>query len=139
MIKTRMQPHCQRGALSLLGCAVLMAVISLAGIGALMSMRYERNLFAEAWQRLTMTPAVQSVRQVQGAVSSEAAPIRKCNINGQTVYSNIECDTKNPTSRRVELHDTRGIEAPKPVPVVESEQGSIEDLRHKAIERAISQ
>lgn len=139
MTKEGMYKHDQRGALSLLGCAVLMAVVVIIGIGALMSMRHERNLFADAWQRLTTTPAVQSVRQVQGAINTQVTPIRKCNINGQTVYSNVECDARNPTSRSVELHDTRGIDAPKVVPTVGSEQGSLDDLRQKAIERAISQ
>ncbi len=130
----------QRGAISLVGSAVLMAVIALAGVGALMSMRYERNLFAEAWSRLTTTVVAESVRQTKEAIKPQVTAIRKCMVDGKVVYSNVDCNGQNPTSRAVDLHDTRGVEAPKvAAPAASVEAGDEPDLRHKMIERAISQ
>lgn len=127
----------QKG-LSLLWTAVFVGVVALAAMVALMSARYERNYFAEAWKRMTKTEAGQAVQQVQHgaemAVKPEAAAVRKCTVNGKVVYSNVECDNSDPTSRKVELHDTKGFEAPKaPPPEAEAKP----DMREKLIEKAV--
>lgn len=131
----------QKGELSLLWAAVIVGVLTLVAMVALMSARYERNYFAEAWKRVTKTEAGQVLQQTQQAAEKaakpEAAAIRKCVIDGKVVYSNVECDNANPTSSTVKLHDTKGVEAPK-VPVASApEKEGAPSLRDKAIEKAV--
>jgi hypothetical protein len=131
----------QKGELSLLWAAVIIGVLTLVAMVALMSARYERNYFAEAWKRVTKTEAGQVLQQTQRAtekaVLQEAASIRKCVVDGKVVYSNVECDKGNPTSHKVQLHDTKGLEAPKvPVASAPDKEGA-PSLRDKAIEKAV--
>ncbi|HEY0847115.1 MAG TPA: hypothetical protein VGE12_17230 [Noviherbaspirillum sp.] len=135
MISTR-----QKGELSLMWAAVLIGVVTLVAMVGLMSARHERNYFGEAWKRLTRTEAGQVLQQTQQsaerAVKQESADVKKCMIDGKVVYSNVECDTANPTSRKVQLHDTKGFEAPKqpPAPAPEAEG---KDMRQKMIDKAV--
>ena len=115
----------QRGELSLLWVAIFSALFALAAMAALFSMRYERNLFAEGWAKarsfVGASPAaqvVESAKQAVGAapsspVADAGGALRKCTIGGHTVISNTECTDKNPTSKVIEIHDTKGFEAPK--------------------------
>jgi hypothetical protein len=132
----------QKGELSLLWTAVFVGIVALIAMVALMSARYERNYFAEAWKRVTKTEAGQLIQQTQQnaerAAKPEAATVRKCMIDGKPVYSNVECDNTNPTSRKVQLHDTRGIEAPKLPPAPAAAEGK-PDMREKMIEKAVAQ
>lgn len=128
--------HSQRGALSLLGCAVLFALFTLAAVVALFSMRHERNVFADVWSRLMHASGAESVPLGGDSVKSESAVIRKCIVHGMTVYSNVDCDRKNPTGRVVELHDAQGFEAPKPSPVPAAD--TRQNVREKMIEKAIA-
>lgn len=132
----------QKGELSLMWAAVLIGVVTLVAMVGLMSARHERNYFSEAWKRATKTEVGQAVQQTQQqaerAVKQESAAVRKCMIDGKVVYSNVECDGSNPTSRQVQLHDTKGIDAPKapPVPVADAEGKP--DMRQKMIEKAVA-
>lgn len=132
----------QKGELSLMWAAVLIGVVTLVAMVGLMSARHERNYFGEAWKRATKTEVGQAVQQTQQqaerAVKQESAAVRKCMIDGKVVYSNVECDGSNPTSRQVHLHDTKGIDAPKapPVPVADAEGKP--DMRQKMIEKAVA-
>lgn len=131
----------QKGELSLLWAAVIIGVLTLVAMVALMSARYERNYFAEAWKRVTKTEAGQVLQQTQRmtekAAQPESAAIRKCVVDGKVVYSNVECDNGNPTSRQVKLHDTKGVESPK-VPVAPApENEAVPTMRDKAIEKAV--
>ncbi|QYF91617.1 hypothetical protein KY495_12435 [Massilia sp. PAMC28688] len=120
------EPHLlqrQRGALSLFWVVVGSVLLAAGGMLALMSMRSERNLFAEA---------VASVRSaVGGHAVVEAArqnlpgsQLRKCIINGKTVVSNQDCKDENPTSEVIRIQTTRGVVAPKVPVVVEAPRGS---------------
>ncbi|HZW20103.1 DUF4124 domain-containing protein [Noviherbaspirillum sp.] len=133
-----MQLNHQKG-LSLLWTAVVVGLVALAGMVGLMSARYERNYFAEAWKKLTKTDVAQAVQQTQQNVAkTEAPPIRKCIIDGKTVYSNVECDKANPTSQKVSIHDSKGFEAPK-VPVVSTpEAEGAPSMRDKLIDKAVN-
>lgn len=136
-----MQIKYQRGELSLFWAAVIVGVIALAAMVALMSARYERNYFAEAWSRVTKTEIAQTVQQTQQAaekaVKPEAAGVRKCMVDGKVIYSNVECDTKDPTSRKVELHDSKGFEAPKAPPApAASQTDAPPTMQDKMIEKA---
>ena len=130
----------QKG-LSLLWAAVFVGILTLVAMVALMSARYERNYFAETWKKLTRTEAGQVLQQTQqaagNAVKPESAAVRKCVIDGKVVYSNVECDNSNPTSQKVQIHDTKGFEAPK-APIAstpEGEGGS--SMRDKLIDKAV--
>ena len=96
----------QRG-LSLLWCAVLMALLAVAAMVALFSLRFERNLPAEIWSR---------ARQAGAAVDAPPAAVRRCTVDGTVLYSNIDCDVKKSGSKAVDLHLTQGFEAPKAPP-----------------------
>ena len=131
----------QKG-LSLLWTAVVVGLVAAAGMVALMSARYERNYFAEGWKKLTKTEAGQVVQQVQqnaaNASKPEAAAIRKCVIDGKVVYSNVDCDKGNATSQKVQIHDTKGFEAPK-VPVASAPEGEgAPSMRDKLIDKAVN-
>lgn len=133
-----MQLKYQKG-MSLLWTAVVVGIVALAGMVALMSARYERNYFAEGWKKVTKTDIGQAVQQTQqNAVRTEPAQIKKCVIDGKTVYSNVECDKANPTSQKVQIHDTKGFEAPK-VPVASAPEGDgAPSMRDKLIDKAVN-
>lgn len=130
----------QKGELSLMWAAVLIGIVTLAAMVALMSARHERNYFSEAWKRVTKTEAGQVMQQTQKsaerAVRQESPDVKKCVVDGKVVYSNVECDNSNPTSRKVQLHDTQGFETPKapPAPAPEAEG---KDVRQKMIDKAV--
>ena len=115
----------QKG-ISLIAVAVVMGVLGAVAAFALISMRQERNLFAEGLDKVGATAAA-----VAAPAAAPAAPMRKCVIAGKTVISNTECAGQG---KVIEIHDTRGIEAPKapPKPAPEPVQG----VTDRAIERA---
>lgn len=127
----------QRGELSLFWAAVIVGVVTLMAVGTLLSMRHERNLFGDAWQRARRTDAGQALQATAAqAGRDKSAAIRKCQVDGKVIYSNVECGAGNPTSRQLELQDTKGIEAPKAPPALRRSDMP-ESLRDKAIEKAM--
>ncbi|MCG2583448.1 DUF4124 domain-containing protein [Massilia sp. TS11] len=137
-----MKQHSQRG-LSLTGVLILSMVIGGAVALALISARNERNLFAEMWGKLSGSvreqPAVQDARQALGAASPAAeasgAPLRKCTIDGKTVYSNTDCKASNPTSKEIQVQRTAGIASPKAAPAGSSASATSDPALDKAIEK----
>jgi hypothetical protein len=82
------------------------------------------------------------VRQAIGAARQAGAAatggeLRKCVINGKTVVSNTECTDGNRSSRRIDIVDPRGIEAPKAPPPPAPEPGSNPAL-DKIIEKQLN-
>lgn len=116
----------RQNGISLLAVALIMGVLGAAAVFALISMRQERNLFAEGLDKAKATAA-----DVAAPVAAPAAPLRKCVINGKTVISNTECADQGTV---IQVHETRGIEAPKapPKPAAEAPLGATD----RAIERA---
>lgn len=115
----------QRGALSLLWCAILVGAVAAIGMAALMSMRHERNLFHDGWTNLMVSPVIKSVKTLDRDVRSGAPAgkeIRRCTVDGKVLYSNIHCGPDRSASRDVVLHDSRGIEPPKPVPATAADE-----------------
>lgn len=107
----------QRG-LSLLWCAILMAVLAAGAMLVLFSLRHERNLLTEIGSRVRQGGVVADVRQkVQGvAAGAQPAAVRRCIVDGSVLYSNVDCDPKKSGSKAVRLHLTEGFEAPKAPP-----------------------
>lgn len=130
--------HRQRG-LSLVWVAVLMAGFAAAAMAALFSMRYERNFFAEGAGQLLKqsggSAVLQKTQQAVGAAAPASGALRKCLIDGQTVISNTDCTDRNPTSKTIQIHETRGIEAPK-VPKPDPAEASPRSVQDKMIEKA---
>ncbi len=117
----------QRGVLNLTWVAVFSAVFAAVAMAALFSMRYERNLFAEGGARLAKlfgaSPAARALdtaRSAAGAGDAGGGALRQCLIDGKRVISNTACTDKNPTSKTLQLHDTKGFEAPKVAPPAEA-------------------
>ncbi|MDB5755267.1 MAG: hypothetical protein JWR56_1695 [Massilia sp.] len=130
----------QRGALNLVWVAIFSALVSVAAMAALWSMRYERNLFAEAVSAVAGgAPARQAIDAARGAVAAVyggSGAMRKCVIAGKTVISNTECLDSNKTSKDIKIHDTRGIEAPK-VPVAPPVAARSDPALDKIIEKQL--
>lgn len=122
----------QRGVLNLFWVAVFSAVFAGVAMAALFSMRYERNIFAEGMAKVGKLVGSSGASQVmdsatdslKGATGQPDGALRKCVINGKTVVSNTECTRNNPTSKKLQNHDTRGIEAPKVPPKAAPSPGS---------------
>jgi hypothetical protein len=125
----------QRGALSLLWVAVGSALLAAAAMAAIWSMRHERNLFAEGIDKVSnAAPVRQAIGAARQAGSGE---LRKCVIKGKTVVSNTDCTDGNRSSRRIDIIDTHGIEAPKAPPAPAPEPGSNPAL-DKIIEKQLN-
>jgi hypothetical protein len=130
-----MNQQYQKGEINLVWVAVISALVAAVAMAALYSWRYERNLFAEGWTKLASK--FQDTQRAAEAVTGINAPaIYQCNVNGKVLYSNVACDVKNADSKKVDIQDTRGFEAPKvPVPekTLESAKPTAQD---RIIERA---
>jgi hypothetical protein len=134
MTKTGMYDR-QHG-LSLVWVTIVSALLALAAMAALFSLRYERNLFGQAWDKApgsTAQHAMEAARKATGAQPAKAV-LRKCVIGGQTVVSNTDCAADNKTARTIDIYDTRGIEAPKQ-PVAEPAQSGSGPTLDKIIEK----
>ncbi|WP_051294108.1 hypothetical protein [Pseudoduganella violaceinigra] len=116
---------------SLVAVAVVMGLLGAVAVFALISMRQERNLFSEGWNKVGAKAA--AVAAPVMAEVAPAAPMRKCVINGKTVISNTECGD---TGKVIEIHDTRGIEAPKEPPKPKAQPEAVSSATARAIERA---
>lgn len=116
----------QQGVLNLYWVAIGSALLAAVAMAALYSMRYERNLFAEAWAKVAGGAPAQEVANAARKAVAAADPskgdgaMRKCVVDGKTVISNSECAASNPTSKVIQIHDTRGFEAPKAPPPADS-------------------
>ncbi len=125
----------QRG-ISLIAVALIMAGLAAVVMTALFSMKKERNLFAEGADKLLKNTGSDAVlHKGAQAVQPAAAALRRCVIDGKTVFSDTECRASNPTTKTVTVHETRGIEAPK-APRSEPAAATPEALREKMIEKA---
>ena len=127
----------EQGALSLIGVVIFSALLASVAIATLYSWRYERNVFTDAWAKLSGLFQQQTQRVVQSVGSSNTSAIYQCNINGKVLYSNVACDVKNVASKKVDVQDTHGFEAPKvpvEVPAVENNHPTLQD---KVIDRAL--
>ncbi|WP_460837992.1 hypothetical protein [Noviherbaspirillum agri] len=127
----------QRGSLSLLWAAVFVGVVALMAMVALISARHERNYFTYAWEYLSSRGKQELLQAAQAPIASGNAVVRKCTVAGKIIYSNVECNASNPTSREVVLQETKGFEAPKPAPNPAAQTGVEPSLQDKAIERTL--
>jgi hypothetical protein len=125
----------RQNGISLVAVALIMAGLAAVVMAALFSMKQERNLFAEGADKLLKKSGGAVLQQGVQAVQPAANALRRCVIDGKTVFSDTECAAGNPTTKTVTVHETRGIEAPK-VPAPEPAASSPEALRAKMIDKA---
>lgn len=130
----------QIGAFNLYWVAILSCAFAAVAMAALMSMRSERNLFAEGWNKLATavgaSPAGAAIDAARQASQGSENRMRKCVIHGKAVISNSECLDSNPTSKDIKIQVTRGVEAPKKPPEpVKSESAT--PLTDKMIEKVV--
>jgi hypothetical protein len=143
-----MNLHYQRGELSLWWAAVAVGGFSLVCMVGLMSMRYERNYFMEAWKNFTRTDAGQVLQKTQataadavkgplagqGQIAGQQGAMRKCSIGGKVVYSNVDCEARGQVIR---IQDTAGFEAPKAPPAAPSRGEGPPTLQDRMIDKAM--
>jgi hypothetical protein len=118
-----MNLHKQRG-LNLVWVAVLSAAVGLLAAGTLVSMRQDRNIFKEILHKASGGKLGAPAPAVAAAPGASLPPpvveskpgnvLRKCVINGKTVFSDTECAASNSTE--VKSIATKGVESPKAPP-----------------------
>jgi len=150
-----MSMHHQKG-ISLIAVAIVSMLVALLSMGLLYYMRNGHLPMPEMWARWGKSANVISNElknasgvQLPGSSNSNGTPglrqaatvdegVRRCTINGKTVYSDTLCTDTNPTTRQVKLHDARGIEAPKnPASQATASEADEEQLKKKIMEQAL--
>ena len=127
----------ERGAISLVWVAIVSASMAALAMATLYSLRHERNVFAEAWTKLVGQAQKTQQQAMQSATGNATSGIYQCNVNGKVLYSNVACDVKSASSKKVDIQDTRGFEAPKvPVEASATENGA-PTLQDKMLEKAM--
>jgi hypothetical protein len=143
----------QRG-LSLIWISVLFMLLGLVSMGFLYTIRYGHLPMQDVWSKWGKSANVignelknvtgiqelslpgQNSSGVRQAATVESG-VRRCTIDGKTVYSDTACLDSNPTSTNIELNDAKGFVKPPP-PVEEASASNAEqDLRLKALEKAL--
>ncbi len=134
----------QQAGLSLWGVAFGSMLLALVAVGLLFSMRYDKNMFFVAWDKLVGSQQTAAALQGSKDALAEAqstgsgkplAPkldgrMQKCTINGKTVYSDSACGNQG---QSLKINDSRGVEAPKVPAKADSAPQSAMDA---AIEKA---
>lgn len=116
----------QRGV-SLVGVAIFSMLVASLGMLFLYYMRNGHLPMQDMWARLGKSAAVvgNEVKNATGlptgssegpgmreaATTSEG--VRRCSIDGKTVYSDTLCLDSNPSTKKVKLNDSAGMEPPK--------------------------
>ena len=156
-----MNLHHQRG-ISLIAVAIVSMLVALLSMGLLYYMRNGHLPMPGMWARWGKSANVISNElknasgvQLPGSSNSNSNSnsnstpgmrpaatvdegVRRCTINGKTVYSDTLCTDTNPTTRQVKLHDARGIEAPKtPASQATASEADEEQLKKKIMEQAL--
>lgn len=130
-------PYRQRGAISLLWVIILSALLALAAMAALISMRHERNLFAQAWHKVAGGDAARQALDAAAKVTGPAnGVLRKCLIDGKTVVSNVDCKAGDKTTKVIEIHDSHGF-APLPPPAAPKAEPSSNPAIDQMIEKQL--
>ncbi|MCH8620327.1 hypothetical protein [Undibacterium sp. TS12] len=116
----------QRGV-SLVGVAIFSMLVASLGMLFLYYMRNGHLPMQDMWARLGKSAAVvgNEVKNATGLPTGssegpgmrEAATtregVRRCSIDGKTVYSDTLCLDSNPSTKKVKLSDSAGMEPPR--------------------------
>ncbi|MFZ6752265.1 hypothetical protein ACO0KY_02730 [Undibacterium sp. Dicai25W] len=150
-----MNLHRQRG-ISLIWVSVFFMTLAAAGMTLLYTVRYGHLPFQEVWTRwgksanvigneLQKASGVKELNLPGQESSGVRAPVtvesgvRRCMINGKTVFSDTECTDQNSTTKHLKLNDTQGFVHPKPANTDDqAASGSEQEMRFKMIDKAIN-
>ncbi|PWF55275.1 hypothetical protein [Massilia glaciei] len=113
-----MRARRRQAGLGLVQVAVISALVAGVGMCAMMSMRADRNFFAEGWAKLSGSAGARAgdlLDQGRRAANGDDGLLRKCVIKGRTVVSNEDCKPDNRTSKVIRTSETRGFVTPKAV------------------------
>ncbi|MFZ6780887.1 hypothetical protein ACO0LD_28975 [Undibacterium sp. Ji83W] len=116
----------QRG-ISLIAVAIISMLVASLGMAFLYYMRYGHLPMQDMWARFGKAAAIigndvkdstglptgisEGPGMRQAATTSEG--VRRCTIEGKTVYSDTLCVDTNPTTKKIKLNDSKGMEPPK--------------------------
>jgi len=129
-------PKSRQRGLGLVQVAIVMAVIAAIAMASLMSMRAEHNYFTDIANKLLGKPSAPAGADTGSPAAAVAPPppagvLRKCTVNGKTVYSDVDCKS----GQAIKAIDTQGIEAPK-VPKPDPASSAPQSATDKMIEKA---
>jgi hypothetical protein len=132
----------RQSGMSLIKVFFAMVLLGALAMAALYGIRYERLPLPDSWANWIKSAPVEKVSlpEVKNLLDKPTTTeIRSCKINGKLVYSNVDCDDKNSTSKAVKIQDTAGFEAPKVPPKEDDKnQTGLSDIRAKQIEQAVN-
>ena len=130
----------QRGALNLYWVAILSAGAAALAMAALMSMKNERNLFAEgaakAQQAVSDSGARNALQSAADGVTGNDSRMKKCIIRGKTVISNTDCPETNKTTKVIVIPEGNVSQSVK-VPVAPAAQSTSTPAIDKMIEKQL--
>ena len=130
----------QRGALNLVWVALLSALAAALAMAALMSMRGERNLFAEgaakASSMVTGSGAPSLLQSVSDSVTGTDRRMKRCTIGGKTVISNADCPDANGSTRLIVIPEGNVAKAVK-APVAPAAEATSSPVIDKMIEKQL--
>ena len=131
---------CQRGALNLYWVAILSAAIAALAMVALMSMRGERNLFAEgaakAKSSFADSGAKKALQSASDSVTGTDTRMKKCVIRGKTVISNTDCADGNKSTKVIAIPEGNIADAVK-APPAPAQRATSDPLIDKMIEKQL--
>jgi hypothetical protein len=133
-------PQRQRGALNLYWVAIFSAAVAAVAMVALMSMRGERNLFAEGADKAKASFAGSEARKAlqsatDGATGTDKR-MKKCIIGGKTVISNTDCPAENKTTKVIVIPEGNIADAVK-APVEPAQKATSNPSIDKIIEKQL--
>ena len=132
--------HFQRGALNLYWVGILSAAGAALAVLALMSMRAERNLFAEGADKAKATfdgsGAKKALQSASDGVTGTDNRMKKCVIRGKTVISNTDCPTDNKSTRIIAIPEGNIANAVK-APPAPPHQATSDPVIDKIIEKQL--
>ena len=130
----------QRGALNLYWVAVISVLAAALAMAALMSMKAERNLFAEgagkAKKMVSDSGAQKVLQSASDSVTGNDSRMKKCVIRGKTVISNSDCLDSNKTTKIMVIPEGNVAQAVK-APVAAVGQATSDPLIDKIIEKQL--
>ncbi len=130
----------QRGALNLVWVAILSAAGAALAVVALMSMRAERNLFAEGADKARATfdgsGASKALQSASDGVTGTDNRMKKCVIRGKTVISNTDCPDDNKSTRVIAIPEGNIADAVK-APPAPARQATSDPVIDKIIEKQL--
>ncbi len=133
-------PQRQRGALNLYWVAIFSAAVAALAMVALMSMRGERNLFAEGADKakasFANSGAQQALQSATDGASGTDNRMKKCIIRGKTVISNTDCPMDNKSTKVIAIPEGNVADAVK-APVEPAKAATSNPAIDKIIEKQL--